>query len=158
MNRLASVSARSAPSACLWTTQPARGLASTSSIRSLPSPTARLASRAVSSSAPTRASTNPVLDHESDPSHRREGASATAVFYRNLVPSMLQCLALGSIVYYALELTWMTLDRERKVERLSDEVTRLERELELARRRGTPAASETATDGRDGRRPWWKFW
>ncbi|GAA5897635.1 uncharacterized protein JCM6883_006762 [Sporobolomyces salmoneus] len=88
------------------------------------------------------------------------GPSATAVFYRALVPSMLHCLALGSIVYYALELAYMTLKREQQVELLGDKVRKLEGELEDARRGPIGRVTgmiERKTDERE-EKPWWKVW
>ncbi|GAA5972300.1 hypothetical protein JCM3765_007661 [Sporobolomyces pararoseus] len=107
-----------------------------------------LARRSISSSSP-----------EASSSTTSTGPSATAVFYRALVPSMLHCLALGSIVYYALELVYMTLKREQQVELLGGRVKELENELEAARR-GPTEAIKTAADGRiEGeKKSWWKVW
>ncbi|GAA5823200.1 hypothetical protein JCM11251_007521 [Rhodosporidiobolus azoricus] len=82
--------------------------------------------------------------------------SATSEFYRALVPAMLHCLALGSIVYYALELGWMWLKREKEGGELRDEVERLERELERVRRTG--AGVEKGEEGEKEERSWWKLW
>lgn len=46
---------------------------------------------------------------------------------------MLHCLALGSIVYYALELLHSTLDNELVIEELRREVEKLEGRLEELR-------------------------
>ena len=74
---------------------------------------------------------------------------------------MLHCLALGSIVYYALELVYMTLKREQQVELLGGRVKELEDELEAARK-GPLESVETATDGGriegENRKNWWKVW
>lgn len=82
--------------------------------------------------------------------------SASSEFYRALVPSMLHCLALGSIVYYALELGWMWLKREKEGEELTRKVAELERELALERTRGISKGKSTAEDGKGG--SWWKIW
>ncbi|BGP42241.1 hypothetical protein JCM10449v2_006246 [Rhodotorula kratochvilovae] len=80
--------------------------------------------------------------------------SASAEFYRAMVPSMLHCLALGSIVYYALELAYMMLAREKEGLDLREKVARLEGELEAARR-GEGSEQEV----REGKgRSWWKLW
>jgi hypothetical protein len=75
---------------------------------------------------------------------------------------MLHCLALGSIVYYALELTYMTLSREQQVELLGERVKLLEGELDLARRGPTDEGrkvTEGRTDPTEGeRKRWWKVW
>ncbi|GAA6018392.1 hypothetical protein JCM11491_005957 [Sporobolomyces phaffii] len=101
------------------------------------------------------------------PASASSGPSATAVFYRALVPSMLHCLALGSIVYYALELAYMTLEREQQVDTLGTRVRLLERELDHARttsnrRRGgldgDPSHDEAAQARRGPDTPWWKLW
>lgn len=90
-----------------------------------------------------------------DPSPPKErSTSATAQFYRDLVPAMLHCLALGSIVYYALELTWMTLAREKQGEELRARVEQLEGQLAEARA-GKVDAQEV---GQAARRSWWKLW
>jgi len=67
---------------------------------------------------------------------------------------MLHCLALGSIVYYALELTWMTLAREKQGEELRARVEQLEGQLAEARA-GKVDAQEV---GQAARRSWWKLW
>ncbi|GAA5922086.1 hypothetical protein JCM3775_003486 [Rhodotorula graminis] len=88
------------------------------------------------------------------PPQQPKARSATSEFYRNLVPAMLHCLALGSIVYYALELTYMVLSREKQGDELRAKVERLEAQLAEARvgkveaQGGTPAP----------RRSWWKLW
>lgn len=69
---------------------------------------------------------------------------------------MLHCLALGSIVYYALELVYMTLKREQQVEVLGNRVKLLEQELDNART-GSGEAAPT-TSGETGKRRWWKLW
>lgn len=60
----------------------------------------------------------------------KKAPSTTTLFYRQLVPSMLHCIALGSIVYYALELVHNTLDNEFIIEELRGEVLELEGRLE----------------------------
>jgi len=75
---------------------------------------------------------------------------------------MLHCLALGSIVYYALELVYMTLSREKQVEVLGDKVRRLEEALEIARVEPVEGVSRN-TKGNEGDREgkgksWWKVW
>lgn len=64
----------------------------------------------------------------------KKAPSPTTLFYRQLVPSMLHCIALGSIVYYALELLHNTLDGELIVEELSLQVEMLEGELNLLKK------------------------
>ncbi|GAA5906380.1 hypothetical protein JCM5296_003184 [Sporobolomyces johnsonii] len=90
----------------------------------------------------------------------RDQPSPTAIFYRALVPSILHCLALGSIVYYALELTYMWLRREKEAEELGAKVAELERELEEARKgRGPSGVSEGEGEGETAAgRSWWKLW
>ncbi|GAA5868569.1 hypothetical protein JCM1840_005492 [Sporobolomyces johnsonii] len=88
----------------------------------------------------------------------RDQPSPTAIFYRALVPSILHCLALGSIVYYALELTYMWLRREKEAEELGAKVAELERELEEARKgRGPSGGSEREGATAKGR-SWWRLW
>lgn len=72
---------------------------------------------------------------------------------------MLHCLALGSIVYYALELVYMSLKREQQVERLGAQVARLELELETARHSSVSKAVPAQVGGPNasGKR-WWKVW
>jgi hypothetical protein len=65
---------------------------------------------------------------------------------------MLHCLALGSIVYYALELLHHTLDRELVVEELETKVRGLEGELEVLR-----SGSDGLVQGESGK-SWWRFW
>lgn len=67
------------------------------------------------------------------PSTPKKKSSPTALFYRNLLPSMLHCLALGSIIYYALELLHNFLDAELIKEELDLKIEGLERELEIVR-------------------------
>ncbi|GAA5864890.1 hypothetical protein JCM5353_003324 [Sporobolomyces roseus] len=92
----------------------------------------------------------------------RDGPSVTAVFYKALLPSMLHCLALGSIVYYALELAYMTLSREKQVEELGDKVRRLEEALEIARQEPVEgvlrSVKRTEGDGGGKGKSWWKVW
>lgn len=69
---------------------------------------------------------------------------------------MLHCIALGSIVYYALELVHNTLDNEVIIEELRAEVSLLEGRLE-----GVVKGSEGKEGGKGmgtgtGRRGW--FW
>ncbi|POY72338.1 hypothetical protein BMF94_4640 [Rhodotorula taiwanensis] len=87
--------------------------------------------------------------------------SATSEFYRALVPSMLHCLALGSIVYYALELGYVWLAREKEGEELRLRVAQLESELAVARTSplgdaGTAGGGALAGSGE--KRSWWKLW
>ncbi|GAA5975000.1 hypothetical protein JCM11641_006797 [Rhodosporidiobolus odoratus] len=89
------------------------------------------------------------------PQQPQKQRSASAEFYRALVPSMLHCLALGSIVYYAMELGWMWLKREKEGVELSERVKVLEEELERERRRGAVGTkAEAASSGGS----WWKLW
>ncbi|CEQ40653.1 SPOSA6832_02287 [Sporobolomyces salmonicolor] len=83
--------------------------------------------------------------------------SPTAVFYRALVPSILHCLALGSIVYYALELSYMWLRREKDAEDLGARVAELERELEEARK-GRETGGVSAGERTARRGSWWRLW
>ncbi|GAA6000583.1 uncharacterized protein JCM10292_000496 [Rhodotorula paludigena] len=87
------------------------------------------------------------------PPTEEERPSATAEFYRALVPSMLHCLALGSIVYYALELTYMYLLREKQGDDLRAKVAALEDELAAVR-----AGPHDAQGGAKATRSWWKLW
>ncbi|GAA5876913.1 hypothetical protein JCM8547_006309 [Rhodosporidiobolus lusitaniae] len=80
--------------------------------------------------------------------------SASAEFYRQIVPSMLHILALSSIVYYALELSWMWLKRDKEGVELREKVEKLEKELEDERKRGTTGGK--AAGGKGGN--WWKLW
>ncbi|GAA5843062.1 hypothetical protein JCM9279_001847 [Rhodotorula babjevae] len=80
--------------------------------------------------------------------------SATSEFYRNLVPAMLHCLALGSIVYYALELAYMVLAREKQGDELRAKVERLEGQLADARAGKVDVQGET----RAAQRSWWQLW
>ncbi|GAA5898465.1 hypothetical protein JCM6882_007783 [Rhodosporidiobolus microsporus] len=84
--------------------------------------------------------------------------SATAEFYRALVPAMLHCLALGSIVYYALELGWMWLKREKEAGELRERVGGLEEELEVERSRGAGGSTKGVGERGEGRGSWWKLW
>jgi len=92
----------------------------------------------------------------------QNGPSATAIFYRALLPSMLHCLAIGSIVYYALELVYMTLSREKQVEVLGDKVRRLEEALEIARVEPVEGVSRSTKgiegDGKGRGKSWFKVW
>ncbi|GAA5927394.1 hypothetical protein JCM1841_000459 [Sporobolomyces salmonicolor] len=87
----------------------------------------------------------------------RPQPSPTAVFYRALVPSILHCLALGSIVYYALELSYMWLRREKDAEDLGARVAELERELEEARK-GRETGGVSAGERTARRGSWWRLW
>ncbi|GAA5956307.1 hypothetical protein JCM21900_006138 [Sporobolomyces salmonicolor] len=87
----------------------------------------------------------------------RDQPSPTAVFYRALVPSILHCLALGSIVYYALELSYMWLRREKDAEDLGARVAELERELEEARK-GRATGGVGAGERTERRGRWWRLW
>lgn len=72
---------------------------------------------------------------------------------------MLHCLALGSIVYYALELAYIYLAREKEGETLRARVEQLEHELALERAGGASRDSATASQGgQPGHKGWWKFW
>lgn len=66
---------------------------------------------------------------------------------------MLACLAIGSIVYYSLELLHTYLEREVIVEELESKVTALRRELEDARtlRAGSNASTK------EGKK-WYQLW
>lgn len=66
---------------------------------------------------------------------------------------MLHCLALGSIVYYALELTYMYLLREKQGDDLRAKVAALEDELAAVR-----AGPHDAQGGAKATRSWWKLW
>lgn len=68
---------------------------------------------------------------------------------------MLHCLALGSIVYYALEVGYMYLSREKQAEDLGKRVDELERELAVARAGPAVAGSEGS---KTSEKTWWKFW
>lgn len=68
---------------------------------------------------------------------------------------MLHCLALGSIVYYALELLHSTLDNELVIEELQQEVEKLEGRLDELRW-GKVEGGEAPVPGKGG--SWWKFW
>lgn len=69
---------------------------------------------------------------------------------------MLHCLALGSIVYYALELLHSHLESELVIEELTGEVHALEKRLDEVRW----GADETAEGKSAGARGWggWKLW
>ncbi|GAA5891297.1 hypothetical protein JCM8208_002576 [Rhodotorula glutinis] len=88
------------------------------------------------------------------PPQQPKARSATSEFYRNLVPAMLHCLALGSIVYYALELAYMVLSREKQGDELRAKVERLEQQLAQARagKLDVPGATQAA------QRSWWQLW
>ncbi|SCV69308.1 BQ2448_2328 [Microbotryum intermedium] len=62
--------------------------------------------------------------------------SATSIFYRKLVPSMLHCLALGSIACYALELLHSHLYGQYIAKELQTRVDGLKSELEQLHRSG----------------------
>ncbi|KAL8277424.1 hypothetical protein RQP46_010146 [Phenoliferia psychrophenolica] len=82
--------------------------------------------------------------------------SVTGQFYRQLVPSMLHCLALGSIVYYALELLWSHLESEVVIGELQGQVKELEERLDAVRW-GGEVEEEASRVGSSGR-SWWKMW
>ncbi|GAA5991747.1 hypothetical protein JCM10908_001120 [Rhodotorula pacifica] len=128
-------------SVAAWTISPARTLATQASTP--------LSSPAIPQAPP------PPPDSKPQPKQR----SATSEFYRALVPSMLHCLALGSIVYYALELAYIYLAREKEGESLRARVEQLEGELALERAGGTKGEGTggAAADGA-GRKSWWKLW
>ncbi|ORY88184.1 hypothetical protein BCR35DRAFT_301696 [Leucosporidium creatinivorum] len=96
---------------------------------------------------------------EASSSKSSSGPSATALFYRQLVPSMIACLSIGSIVYYALELTHSILDREVVVRELEEKVATLEGEVERLRVTGGASAAGSAEEKLfDGGKSWWKVW
>lgn len=68
---------------------------------------------------------------------------------------MLHCLALGSIVYYALETGYMYLSREKQAEDLGKKVEELERELAVARAGPVVVGSDGL---KSSGKSWWKFW
>lgn len=105
---------------------------------------------------PAEPSIDPRIPHgPQQPLREPKPRNATSEFYRNLIPSMLHCLALGSIVYYALEVGYMYLSREKQAEDLGKRVEELERELAVAR--AGPAL--TGSDGgKSSGKSWWKFW
>ncbi|GAA5954796.1 hypothetical protein JCM8115_005533 [Rhodotorula mucilaginosa] len=106
------------------------------------------------------ASTQPPLSSGSappPPDSKPKQRSATSEFYRALVPSMLHCLALGSIVYYALELGYIYLAREKDGETLRARVEQLEGELEMARAGGADGTA-AGLEGERSRKSWWKLW
>ncbi|KWU45869.1 hypothetical protein RHOSPDRAFT_32342 [Rhodotorula sp. JG-1b] len=91
------------------------------------------------------------------PDSKPKQRSATSEFYRALVPSMLHCLALGSIVYYALELAYIYLAREKEGETLRARVEQLEGELAVARAGGADGTA-TELEGERSRKSLWKLW
>ncbi|BGP26460.1 hypothetical protein JCM10295v2_005413 [Rhodotorula toruloides] len=106
-------------------------------------------------------STEPNIDPRFPPEPRQplvrepKPPNATSEFYRNLIPSMLHCLALGSIVYYALEFGYMYLSREKQAEDMGKRVEQLERELAVARAGPAVAGSDRVQSSGQS---WWKFW
>lgn len=74
---------------------------------------------------------------------------------------MLHCLALGSIVYYGLEVTHHYLDSELIIEELQARVRELERGVQEGRLIGSgPGVARAGADGvgsGDGGK-WWKVW
>ncbi|GAA6029171.1 hypothetical protein JCM8097_001635 [Rhodosporidiobolus ruineniae] len=165
--RVASFSAMAKPSPSqafrLLSTTLSRSPLPTSSARVLPlsrqstSANPSLLTRRALSSMPTHSTPGgpdpPSLYPQQPPS--KPARSATSEFYRALVPAMLHCLALGSIVYYALELAWMWLKREKEGEELKERVERLEKELEEERTRGGKVGKGAAAGGGTS---WWKLW
>jgi hypothetical protein len=72
---------------------------------------------------------------------------------------MIACLSIGSIVYYALELTHSILDREVVVRELEEKVATLEGEVEKLRvAGGAPAVGSAHEKVLDGGKTWWKMW
>ena len=74
---------------------------------------------------------------------------------------MLHCLALGSIVYYALELLHSTLDNELVIEELRREVEKLEgrlEELRWGRAGGGEGEGKGKGEGEGKAGSWWKIW
>ncbi|GAA5869180.1 hypothetical protein JCM3774_003973 [Rhodotorula dairenensis] len=135
-------------SVAAWT--PLRSLAT----QTAPSPLSAPDHRSPHSSSSSSGSPNPPPPGSTEPKQR----SATSEFYRALVPSMLHCLALGSIVYYALELGYLYLAREKEGETLSARVDQLEAELALERA-GGPGRDPLAPEGeQQGHKSWWKLW
>ncbi|BGP34089.1 hypothetical protein JCM10296v2_005904 [Rhodotorula toruloides] len=105
---------------------------------------------------PADPSVDPSFPHDhQQPLREPKPRNATSEFYRDLIPSMLHCLALGSIVYYGLETGYMYLSREKQAEDLGKRVEELERELAVVR-------AGPAVIGSDGEKSivksWWKFW
>lgn len=72
---------------------------------------------------------------------------------------MIACLSIGSIVYYALELTHSILDREVVVRELEQKVATLEGEVERLRVTGEASATGTVEEKLvGGGKSWWKMW
>lgn len=71
---------------------------------------------------------------------------------------MLHCLALGSIVYYALELGYIYLAREKEGDELRGRVEQLETELALARAHPGAADSLEEAGGELKQKKWWSLW
>lgn len=72
---------------------------------------------------------------------------------------MIACLAIGSCVYYALELTHSVLDREVVVRELEEKVMGLEAEVERLRVSGV-GSKVGAGEGEllEAGKSWWKVW
>ena len=70
---------------------------------------------------------------------------------------MLHCLALGSIVYYALELLWSSLESELVIGELQGQVTELEERLDAVRW-GAEVEDEARRVERKSWSSWLKFW
>ncbi|SCZ97522.1 BZ3500_MvSof-1268-A1-R1_Chr4-3g07228 [Microbotryum saponariae] len=96
-------------------------------------------------------------------SSRPAGVSATSVFYRKLAPSMLHCLALGSIVCYGLELLHSHLHGQYLAKELQARVDELKIDIEQVLSSHVEMSSTGALDTnvnpphpqRTGR--WWQF-
>lgn len=73
---------------------------------------------------------------------------------------MIACLSIGSIVYYALELTHSVLDREVVVRELEEKVATLEGEVERLRVAGGGSSSAGSATEKvlAGGKSWWKAW
>lgn len=73
---------------------------------------------------------------------------------------MLHSIALGSILYMAVELAHNFLEREYVAERLQGEVYRLEGELDELRQEGRRVGEGGRVGGgaEGGGGAWWRFW
>lgn len=114
-----------------------------------------------STSTKARSSTPPRADHG-----KTKAATPVGIFYRSLVPSMVACLAIASCVYYALELAYVVLEREKRGIELAKRVEVLEGTLEklmVVKPQESNDVVETGkVEGDDGQRSrtqsWWKIW